>query len=320
MLEEPKTQIAFANLLTEKRSLYLQDSLKKTISSIDIEIVDKELVKFVPKICLSKMASQGMRGELMFPAPIILKSNPYLLGYYRLLYGYSQKEFYNTKTGLSRFKTMEKTGALSSQCEKLLAQLCKVLITSGRLLLENLVEEDLDSEFLDDLTLLTLGPQLRGGQNVKKGEEGIKAVFDAIKKIVKPQIINSTDRKITLINAAKRTVHIEFAPDPDIIFKEEFNSGEFRKLIAIEVKGGSDFSNIHNRIGEAEKSHQKAKAEGFIECWTIVNVDKIDLNKAHKESPATNKFYKISDILSGSGDEYISFRNNIVQLAGIKDF
>jgi hypothetical protein len=32
--------------------------------------------------------------------------------------------------------------------------------------------------------------------------------------------------------------------------------------VAVEIKGGKDYSNIHNRIGEAEKSHQKAKKEG----------------------------------------------------------
>jgi hypothetical protein len=39
-----------------------------------------------------------------------------------------------------------------------------------------------------------------------------------------------------------------------------------RSLAAIEIKGGRDYSNIHNRIGEAEKSHQKAEKQGYVEC------------------------------------------------------
>lgn len=110
---------------------------------------------------------------------------------------------------------------------------------------------------------------------------------------------------------------IEFAPDPDIIIREEMRPGQFRQLIAIEVKAGSDFSNIHNRIGEAEKSHQKAKAVGFVECWTVVNVDKIDIATAHRESPSTNRFYRISDMVAAEGDDYIDFRDRVISLTGI---
>ena len=45
---------------------------------------------------------------------------------------------------------------------------------------------------------------------------------------------------------------MEFAADPDICIREELPSGKFRNLVAIEIKGGKDYSNVHNRIGEAE--------------------------------------------------------------------
>ena len=110
---------------------------------------------------------------------------------------------------------------------------------------------------------------------------------------------------------------IEFASDPDIIIREVMAEKRYRNIIAMEIKGGTDFSNIHNRIGEAEKSHQKAKQTGFVECWTIVNVDKIDLDMAHKESSSTNRFYRISQIVVGEGEEFKDFRNRIVALTGI---
>jgi hypothetical protein len=94
-------------------------------------------------------------------------------------------------------------------------------------------------------------------------------------------------------------------------------AGSFRHLIAIEVKAGSDFSNIHNRVGEAEKSHQKAKEAGYVECWTVVNVDKIDVTMARRESPTTNRFYRISDLISVSGNEYQDFKDRVVSLTGI---
>jgi len=56
-----------------------------------------------------KLASLGLRGEFLFPLPSLLTANPRLLGYYRLLLGFSQKEFFN-KGKLGRFKSMEPEG------------------------------------------------------------------------------------------------------------------------------------------------------------------------------------------------------------------
>lgn len=121
-----------------------------------------------------------------------------------------------------------------------------------------------------------------------------------------------------LDNAAGRSVLIEFAPDPDLILREEIADGIYRNIIAIEIKGGTDYSNIHNRIGEAEKSHQKARQNGFTECWTIVNVDGLDSGMARKESPSTNRFYRLSDLLDTATSEFHDFRNRIVSLSGIR--
>ncbi len=112
-------------------------------------------------------------------------------------------------------------------------------------------------------------------------------------------------------------VLIEFASDPDIIIREEMDKGTYRNIIAIEIKGGTDFSNIHNRIGEAEKSHQKARNAGYHECWTVVNVDRIDLAMARKESPSTNRFYCISKLMTPQNEESRDFRNRIISLTGI---
>jgi len=47
-------------------------------------------------------------------------------------------------------------------------------------------------------------------------------------------------------------------------------------IVAIEVKGGTDVSNAHNRAGEAEKSHTKAKGKGFRDFWTIISKKGLD--------------------------------------------
>ena len=317
-IPDPELQIDFSFALARIRTLYLQNALSKTVRALDITDIDNQLGTMVPNDSLSTLASQGLRGELVFPVPVLLESNPRLLGYYRLLYGFSQKEFYTTETGASLFKNMEKSGKLSRSCQEGLPDLCRGLIRAGVVLLEGIGARRISSNLLDDLTLLTVGPQLRGGRNVKKGNAAIVKVFEAIHAIVESSALDTSPNRIEIANAAGRKVLIEFAPDPDIIIREEMGPNSYRETIAIEVKGGSDFSNIHNRIGEAEKSHQKARAAGYVECWTVVNVDRIDIDIAHRESPSTNRFYHLSALVAGEGDEYYDFRARIISLTGIR--
>jgi hypothetical protein len=187
---------------------------------------------------------------------------------------------------------------------------------AGALLLAGIGAGEVSAAILDDLTLLTLGPQLRGGANVKIGTAAIAAVFGVIKGIVSASITSSDASRISLKNAAGRAVLIEFASDPDIIIREALPSGGYRHVVAIEVKGGRDFSNVHNRIGEAEKSHQKARANKYTECWTVVNVDNVDIVMAKRESPSTDRFYRISDLIAAEGTDFDDFRDRIISLTG----
>ncbi|MGZ6228614.1 MAG: XcyI family restriction endonuclease, partial [Candidatus Binataceae bacterium] len=61
-----------------------------------------------------------------------------------------------------------------------------------------------------------------------------------------------------------------FGSDPDLKIQEELEPGQVHNKVAIEIKGGTDKSNAHNRAGEAEKSHQKARAQEFNDFWTII--------------------------------------------------
>ncbi len=92
----PQLQIDFAFALEQIRDLYLQQALSEAVRQIDIKKVDVELARLVPNASLGKLASRGLRGELMFAVPCLLSACPRLLGYYRLLLGFSQKAFYTS--------------------------------------------------------------------------------------------------------------------------------------------------------------------------------------------------------------------------------
>ena len=314
----PEQQIDFSFALIKARGLYLQEALGLAVEELDIADLDKELARLAPKHCLSVLAKHGLRGELAFATPVVLRANPQLLAYYRLLLGYSQTEFFTKATGASVLKCMETEGRLPPKLDGELDDLCKTLNGVACQLIEGVGPERISKHLLDDLSLLTFGPQLRGGANVRKGDAAIVKIFGLIHAIVKKAVKSTEANRIEIRNAARRTVLIEFAADPDIIIREQMSDGVFRNIIAVEIKGGTDFSNIHNRIGEAEKSHQKARSSGYTECWTIVNVGRLDMPMAHKESPSTDKFYLLGNLLDTKSGEYRDFKNRIISLTGIK--
>ena len=210
---------------------------------------------------------------------------------------------------------MEEKGVLTQKNSDDLNPFCKAICASSALLLEAV--PTLSREIVHELTLLTLGPQLRGGSLNTLGAEATQRIFDLIHEIVKPKVEKSGKRRIDVVNAAGRSVRIEFSSDPDICIREKLPSGSFRNLVAIEIKGGRDVSNIHNRIGEAEKSHQKARKHGFVEFWTMVGVSRLNMDVARSESPTTDKFYRIQKILDSKSEDFIDFRENLMSRVGI---
>nr|VFK20912.1 MAG: XcyI restriction endonuclease [Candidatus Kentron sp. LPFa] len=312
---EPDLQIAFYHRLQEIRNICLLDALLSTVAHLEITEIDRQLAEFVSNTGLQQVAVWGLRGELVFAVPCVLHKNPQLLGYYRLLLGVSQKEFYGNRYGFGRFKIMEERGRISAKNADGVTDLCRVLCKSGESLAENV--GPLSRDGVHELTLLTLGPQLRGGALNILGNIATRKIFGLIQSLLPVEIVADGERSMEVRNAAGRIVRIEFAADPDICIKEELPSGKSRSLIAIEIKGGKDHSNIHNRIGEAEKSHQKAKNEGYVECWTIVGIADLAVELAKQESPTTDKFYHIDRIMERDSEECSDFRENLLARIGL---
>lgn len=283
---------------------------------MELTTLNAELDGFAPAPDLQRLASLGLRGEFLFPIPALLAANPRLLGYYRLLLGFSQKEFFN-KGKLGRFKSMEEKGTFSTRVEPEIPALCRAFAQRASELLREIGSERLSLDLLDDLTLLTLGPQLRGSNNTKIGKLANQAVFELIHTIVGHAVVKETSTKLELRNSSKRKVVIAFSADPDIVVIEEASKKSKRNMVAIEVKGGADQSNIWNRLGEAEKSHQSAKQHGFVEFWTIYNVPALDLAKAREKSPTTNRFYNLRDLLASQSEALDDFRDRLISSAGI---
>jgi hypothetical protein len=83
------------------------------------------------------------------------------------------------------------------------------LARAGALLLAGIGTAKVSAALLDGLTLLTLGPQLRGGANVRKGTAGIRTVFNVIQEIAQASVVKLEEMRIEIKNATGRIVLIE---------------------------------------------------------------------------------------------------------------
>jgi len=307
----PDLQLQFWARLQQIRNEYLSDALSQTVKELDIAKLDGELATFVGSARLAAVAAYSLRGETFFPVPYILKTKPMLLGYYRLLYGLSQKEFY--KHPFSRFRVMEEQNQLSTANEHFLPPLCKSLGQTAWALFSGI--QPLSPATIHELQLLTVGPQLRGSRNVRIGQGATARVFELVRHLVSSHIESSTNTVITVKNASGRMVQIAFAADPDNTIIEMLPSGAIPS-VSIEIKGGADVSNVHNRIGEAEKSHQKAKAAGFTNFWTILRA-KISETAAKRGSPTTNVFFNLDEMLKAGTHPHSQFRDLLYHTIGV---
>lgn len=87
--------------------------------------------------------------------------------------------------------------------------------------------------------------------------------------------------------------------------------------VAIEIKGGTDVSNAHNRAGEAEKSHRKAKAKNFGDFWTLIAKKGVEMATLQVESPTTRYWFDVTQVLARAGADWDAFCNRLAGAVGI---
>ena len=310
----PARQVQFYQLLVGARKRWFMDALSDALGQLEQNVVKEQIGKYVPPAAQKALAAAGLRDEFVFPLPVVLEKKPSLVGYYRLLLGAPQKGFYKGSTGMGRFKSMEESGIISERQKQELPAFCKSM---GQQLAE-LVKQmpKLTERDLRELPLLTYGSQLQGSNNTLIGKKAMKEVFLVIAEIVGRHIVERTENKLKVKNSAGRIVLISLSHDPDVSI-QELVADRMHHRVAIEVKGGTDVSNAHNRAGEAEKSHQKAKRLGFPEFWTVISKKGLEMLKLQNESPTTNHWFDVAEILARQGKDWENFRQRLAGAVGI---
>lgn len=291
------------------------DVLSETLAQVDPVQLKRELSEYVPVDVQKILAAAGIRDEHVFPTPLILQAKPTLVGYYRLLLGLPQKTFYKTGFGMSHFKRLENGGILRADQAARLPTFCHAMSEATADLVRQM-SPTITPRDVAELPLLTIGSQFQGSNNNTIGKQATAAVYLSIVELVAPYTINRTDRTLSLKNASRRAVTITLASDPDVSIQEATGNSVHNK-VAIEIKGGTDNSNAHNRAGEAEKSHLKARAAGFRDCWTVIAKKGVDFERLRAGSPTTTSWFDVAQVLARTGEDWDEFSQRLASAIGI---
>jgi len=173
-----------------------------------------------------------------------------------------------------------------------------------------------DERDLSDLTLLTLGPTLQGGRNNIIGQGAAGQLFQALRSLVEPWITFESDRMLRFTTPHGAAFDCVAASDPDVRLDRR-DGDRLRPLLAIEIKGGADASNVHNRAGEAEKSQIKAAEQGYEHRWAVIVMGAVSRTMIHSETPSTTMLFEARDVLGQSGPEWERFQEHLGQLLGV---
>jgi hypothetical protein len=306
-----------AAFLGRVRQIGLHDAVRAAAKEVPATTLRDEVTAHAPVAGLQAIQGTGIRDEEVFATPTVLRTAPGTLAYYRLLLGVSQKQFYTTKSGLSVFGSMEDRQVIRNEADPLIEDLCKDLNEAMSVLLQALPQANLRQD-VDQLPLLTLGAQADGSWRGQIGAKATTGVFDAMKAVVKGKgkPYTETDVSITVVNNSGREITLALAPDPDVVIREDVNGSLVYKA-AIEIKGGADYANLHNRVGEAEKSHQKARADGAQDCWTVIDLSRADMARLKQESPTTREWLDLNQVLDQNGTGWTRLTTLTISAMGI---
>ena len=301
--------------LVAARRLQLQPALARAVSEVGVAVIDEELKKLVPSGALNHVAGLGLRGERVFPVPSILEHAPPLIGYYRMLLGISKKEFQQTnKLGYGPWLGAEERAVMSPDLVSALPRFCTALI-------EPLVKvvyamDTFDNQDLSDLALLTLGPTLQGGRNNVIGSRASRAVFESLRALVADRTTFDSERLVRFMSPSGQAFVLIEGSDPDVRLDAVAPNGEETPVVAMEIKGGKDASNAHNRAGEAEKSHIKARIAGYGHRWTIMVVRGLYRERLQEETPSSTELFDASQIMGRSGPDWKTLLERFSEIIG----
>ena len=223
----------YTRLLNARRTM-LQPALNVAVKAVGVAAIDADLQRLVPSGPLDHLGSLGLRGERVFPTPVVLGQAPPLIGYYRMLLGISRKEFRQPgRLGYGAWEAAERDGRLSVGLSAQLDEFCRQLIQPLAALVFAMGQ--FDDRDLNDLALLTLGPTFQGGRNTVIGAAAAVDALRALRTLVTGVIALDSPGVLRFQAPAGRMFQMIAGADPDIAVSAGAGN-QAVPFLAVEVK------------------------------------------------------------------------------------
>ena len=186
---------------------------------------------------MRNLQALGIREEEFFAFPIVLEANPRLLGYYRLLLGFSEKAFYTTNSCLLAFRKTEMDGLIDKLSGKDLNALCLELNEAAETFLDSAVEESLPID-VREFPVMTLGVYADGVWRNVVGQRSADSVFQAVKNIflerrVQVDVTGRKNFSFTNTRGKRIEIFVDSAPDLGVL-----EDGALKRL-CVEINRGT---------------------------------------------------------------------------------
>jgi len=203
-------QVFVAGYFDKFKSGHMREALIQACQNISPVDLRRELAEYAPEKGLKRLMGTSIRDEDVFATPLLLRQSPGLLAYYRMLLGFSQKRFYASSIGLSRYKCLEERlvipadliDGLPSLCLALNERACELVLMSmsdKRIFLETMFDgftpdsvsrEELISILLDDLMVVARdNMSIEYLENGGDEEEALKSFNVEMRKNLEERII-----------------------------------------------------------------------------------------------------------------------------------
>lgn len=267
----------------------------------------------------SLIAKSGLKPQLFFSHPDLLRTYPKFARYYRLL-------------ALLPSKGVQRSGikvGKKSPYDRLFDFSRYVNSISSQLILEGFREESIISSISAQI-----GAQLEGSWRNLIGKQAANLVEKLILEwlieenqtfATEPSVPDIEDElslgNMELISKINRissdTYLIEFGSEPDIKITRRFN-GEYRVVAWIEVKGGTDPAGVLERYGAAKKSLEEARVHRdrprsilIMAIYTTTALERI------KDDRLVDEYYNLTSLTIKDSVDWKNFERSLKLLLGI---
>lgn len=275
------------------------------IEKIKGETLDWDLTLLgISKQAWDKVIHRGIKPVIVFAHPVVLKSVPGSVGYYRMLSMVSQKSMNRVGLSVTRYEAGKRNPddetamAIGKHLNDIISHLIEL-------------DEQINGREFDLWRGMAAGSQAQGSWQNAKGNRVELIVKGVLQRRLREKGLVSDEKEDGLRMQLKDGRIVIFAQEPDVAI---YRGKEIQE--AVEIKGGIDPAGVLERVGAAIKSLRRAKEENP-RSTTVLILQGVSITQQARDDleinrDAVNYWFTVEDVLENE-----SKREEIFGLLGV---